>query len=128
MAKEIAKYLHPVNQSSSKTEKQFNAEKGYAYQLYKRMISSLSQVLDKASPNFVEGQIRSRVRRDRAFRLTKEQREQLLNAPPSSYITYPEPEPGRSIFIQTFESNSDDFSCPVFVGRTATIDGSSDVE
>lgn len=95
MAKEIAKYMHPVNQSNGQTEKQFKAEKGYAYQLYKRLISSLCQVLDKASPNFVEGQIRSRIRRDRAFRLSKEQREKLLKAPPSSYITNPEPEPGK---------------------------------
>jgi Ran GTPase-activating protein (RanGAP) involved in mRNA processing and transport len=93
MAKEIAKYMRPIDTSTIKTEKQFNAEKGYAYQIYKRLISSLCHVLDKASPNFVNEQIRSRVRKDRAFRYTKEQREQLLNAPPSTFITNPEPEP-----------------------------------
>ncbi len=98
MAKEIAKYLRPVD--ATQPEKQFKAEKGYAYQIYKRLISSLCHVLDKASPNFVDEQIRSRVRRDRAFRYTKEQREQLLNAQPSTFITNPEPEPGKLILMR----------------------------
>lgn len=95
MAKQIAKYMNPTIISTSKTEQQLNANKGYTYQIYKRLISSLCHVLDKASPNFVDELIRLRVRKDRAFRYTKEQREQLLNAPPSSYITNPEPEPGK---------------------------------
>lgn len=98
MGKEIAKYIHPIINSPTKTEKQWQAEKGYAYQLYRRLLSSICHVLDKASPNFVNDQMRSRVRKDRAFRYTKEQREKLLNAPPSSYITNPEPEPGKFIF------------------------------
>jgi hypothetical protein len=95
MAKEIAKYIHPLTDPTNKTEKQLNADKGYVYQIYRRLISSICQVLDKASPTFVDEQMRLRIRKDRAFRYTKEQREQLLNAPPSSYITNPEPEPGK---------------------------------
>jgi hypothetical protein len=95
MAKEIAKYIQPIINSTTKTEEQLNADKGYAYQTYRRLISALCHVLQKASPSFVDEQIRSRTRRDRAFRYTKEQREQLLNAPPSTYITNPEPEPGK---------------------------------
>jgi hypothetical protein len=97
MAKEIAKYMYPLTTPTTKTEQQLNADKGYAYQRYRRLISTICHVLDKASPNFVDEQIRSRARKDRAFRYTKEQREQLLNAPPSSYITNPEPEPGKFI-------------------------------
>ncbi|UJR07920.1 hypothetical protein I4U23_012203 [Adineta vaga] len=93
MGKAIAKYMHPIRDSINTDEKQYNADKGYCYQIYKRLISSLCHVLEKASPNFVDEQVRSRSRKDRAFRYTKEQREQLLNAPPSSYITNPEPEP-----------------------------------
>ncbi|CAF0858266.1 unnamed protein product [Rotaria sp. Silwood1] len=92
MAKEIAKYMQPITNSNNKTEKQLNADKGYAYQTYKRLISSICHVLKKASPTFMDELMRSRTRKDRAFRYTKEQREQLLKAPPSSYITNPEPE------------------------------------
>ena len=92
--------MHPIPFSPTKTEKQLNADKGYSYQLYKRLISSLCHVLDKASPNFIDEQIRLRTRGDRAFRYTKEQRERLLNAPPSLYITNPEPEPGKSNLFQ----------------------------
>jgi len=86
--------MHPITNASDKSEKQLIAEKGYTYQIYKRLISAVCHVLEKASPTFVAEQVRSRSRRDRAFRYTKEQREQLLNAPPSSYITNPEPESG----------------------------------
>ncbi|CAM4980906.1 unnamed protein product [Rotaria socialis] len=93
MAKDIAKYMQPIVNADNKSEKQFNADKGYSYQTYKRLISSICHVLEKASPNFVAEQMRTRNRKDRAFQYTKEQREQLLKAPPSSYITNPEPEP-----------------------------------
>ncbi|CAF1513355.1 unnamed protein product [Adineta ricciae] len=93
MAKEIAKYMNPIDTTGTKSEKQQQADKGFCYQIYKRLISSVCHVLEKASPNFVNEQVRSRSRKDRAFRYTKEQREQLLNAPPSSYIVNPEPEP-----------------------------------
>lgn len=98
MAKAIAIYLRPINVGFTQNEKQLKAEKGYAYQLYKRMISSICHVLEKASPIFVSETMKSKNRKDRAFRLTKEQREALLNEPPSSYITNPEPEPGATFF------------------------------
>ncbi|CAF3682167.1 unnamed protein product [Rotaria sp. Silwood1] len=93
MAKDIARYMHPLSPTAMNNERQLKAEKGYAYLLYKRLISAVCQVLEKASPTFVNEQARSRNRKDRALRLTKEQREELLNAPPSTYITNPEPEP-----------------------------------
>ena len=102
MAKAIAIYLRPINEGSAQNEKQLKAEKGYAYQLYKRMISSVCHVLEKASPIFVSETMKSKNRKDRAFRLTKEQREALLNEPPSTYITNPEPEPGSKTFFIFF--------------------------
>ncbi|CAF2933974.1 unnamed protein product [Rotaria sp. Silwood2] len=93
MAKEIAKYMQPISNTNNKTEKQLTANKCYAYQTYKRLISSICHVLEKASPTFIDEQMRSRTRKDRAFQYTKEQREQLLKAPPSLYITNPEPVP-----------------------------------
>ncbi|CAF3913298.1 unnamed protein product [Adineta steineri] len=87
MAKAIAKYMRPIIDINNKTEK------GYVYQMYRRLISDICHVLKKASPTYVDEQVRLRTRRDRAFQYTKEQREQLLNAPPSAYITNPEPEP-----------------------------------
>lgn len=95
MAKDIAKYMYPIADSNNKSEKQIQADKGYAYQRYKRALTSLSHVLEKASPNYVSEQMMLRNRKDRAFQYTKEQRQQLLNAPPSSYVTNPEPEPGK---------------------------------
>ena len=99
MAKAIARSMHPFPDVADKDERQLKAEKGYAYQLYKRLISAVCHVLEKASPSFVQEQFRSRTRKDRAFLLTKEQREQMLNAPPSTYVTNPEPEPGQCWMI-----------------------------
>ena len=110
MAKEIARYMRPISDTAMNNERQFKAEKGYAYQLYKRLISAVCHVLEKASPTFVNEQVKSRSRKDRALRLTKEQREQLLNAPPSTYITNPEPEPGSSIsmIVSSFNFDNDE--------------------
>ena len=105
MAKEIARHLQPPLASPLIDERQWKAEKGYAYLLYRRLISAVCQVLEKASPIFVHEQAKSRSRKDRAFRLTKEQREELLNAPPSGYITNPEPEPGLSTDRSIFPRN-----------------------
>ena len=102
MAKDIAKYMFNISNVNNKTEKQITADKVYAYQVYKRMISSVCHVLKNASPTFVNEQLRLRTRKDRAFQYTKEQREQVLNAPPSSYVINPEPEPGKEIFIHSF--------------------------
>lgn len=99
MAKAIALYMRPVKEAAVQNDQQLKAEKGYSYQLYKRLISSVCQVLEKASPIFVSESMKSKSRKDRAFRLTKEQREALLSAPPSSYITNPEPEPGKKLIV-----------------------------
>ncbi|CAF1243520.1 unnamed protein product [Adineta steineri] len=103
MAKEIAKYIQPIINTTDKSEKQLNADKGYSYQSYKRLISTVCHVLEKASPTFIDEQVRLRTRRDRAFRYTKEQREQLLNAPPSNYITNAEPEPVVSCSLEELQ-------------------------
>jgi hypothetical protein len=117
MAKEIARYIQPLPQTPADDEKQLKANKGYSYQTYKRLISAVCHVLVKASPIFVDEQMKSRNRKDRAFRYTKEQREQLLNAPPSTYVTNPEPEPGPLIFIRFFSLfESHFFSCSMFIG------------
>ena len=119
MAKEIAKYIQPLPQTTSDNEKQLNADKGYTYQTYKRLIAALCHVLVKASPIFIDEQMKSRNRKDRALRYTKEQREQLLNAPPSTYVTNPEPEPGELISICFFllaRKLFFCFSCSMFSG------------
>lgn len=121
MAKEIAKYMQPIINITNKSDKQLTADKGYSYQVYKRLISGVCQVLDKASPTFVEEQVRSRTRRDRAFRYTKEQREQLLNAPPSFYVTNPEPEPGIYESVSVVYLSVSLFSRSMSFGRITTI-------
>ncbi|CAF1148717.1 unnamed protein product [Didymodactylos carnosus] len=89
---DIAKYLHPIS-INVVDQKQLDAEKGYCYQYYKRLLTAVCQILQKASPSFVDEQMKARNRKDRALQYTKEQREQLLNAEPSSYVLQPEAEP-----------------------------------
>ncbi|CAF3762377.1 unnamed protein product [Rotaria sordida] len=118
MAKDIARYMHPLSSRAINNEQQLKAEKGYAYLLYKRLISAICQVLEKASPTFVNEQAKSRNRKDRALRMTKEQREELLNAPPSTYITNPEPEPVVSCALEDLQ--------PLFEHLTSNKSGPGD--
>jgi hypothetical protein len=99
MAKEIAQYLQPLSATTIYDEQQSSAWKGYAYQSYNCLISTVCQILEKASPTFVDKQLRSSNRKDRALFCTKKEREELLTALPSSHITNPEPQPGKTIFV-----------------------------
>ncbi|CAF1380591.1 unnamed protein product, partial [Didymodactylos carnosus] len=92
MAKEVAKYLKPVPDNIT-DQKQLDAEKGCSYQYYKSLILAVCQVLEKASPSFIDKLMKAQSRKDRALQYTKEQREQLLNAPPSFCVLHPKPQP-----------------------------------
>jgi hypothetical protein len=99
MAKEVAQYLHPLSTTPVDNEQQVSVWKGYAYQSYRSLISTICQMLEKVSATFVDEQIRSNNRREPAMFCTRERRAQLLTGPPSSRITYPEPQPGKFILV-----------------------------
>jgi hypothetical protein len=99
MAKEIAQYLHPLSTTIDNNEQPLSAWKGYAYESYRCLISTVCQMLEKTSSTLVDEQIRSSRRKDRALFCTKEQRAKLLTAPFSSNITNPEPQPGNFILV-----------------------------
>jgi hypothetical protein len=100
MAKEIAQYLHPLSTTDVNNEQQLSTWRGYAYESYRCLITTLCQILEKASPTFVDKQVKSENRKDRALFCTKKQREQLLTALPSSRIINPEPQPGKFILVR----------------------------
>ncbi len=95
MAKEIAQYLQSLSITTVYNEQQLSAWKGYAYQCYSCLISTVCRLLEKASPTYVNEQAKLRNKNNRGLFCTMKQREHILTALPSSYIIHPEPQPGK---------------------------------
>ncbi|CAF0847513.1 unnamed protein product [Adineta steineri] len=98
MAKEIALYLQSLSNITVNNDEQSTDWKGYAYENYRSLISTICQMLEKKTSMEKETKLM-----DRPLFCTRKKREELLAARPSSRITNPEPQPGVPCTLKDLE-------------------------
>ncbi|EFA74850.1 hypothetical protein PPL_11884 [Heterostelium album PN500] len=98
LAKEISRYLFPMpTLPENATDIQINRGKGLCYEKYRQMVGKLKKLLDMTAPGKVDynAQVVDKLtyHQNGAMSMTEEERVELLNSNPSSYVLNPEPEP-----------------------------------